>query len=276
MKLQLKRSNVLQGGAAKVPDPVDMEYGEIAINYNADDPALFLKDSNNAMVNLTSGLYSSSGGTISGAVTISGNETVTGNQTINGSSTVGTQCYVTGSVGVGMSTTPDTDIHIKRSTNSAGGLKIENTDNSGTSQVAQIELSGGNAAYSNVKLECNGNIHNIKQDSSGGLSFINGSDTRLKIDSTGDLIVYDQGSVKLSDADSSNYFGIKAPTTIASNLSFTLPATDGASGQGLVTDGSGTLSWDNLGAIIIDGGSFDSGASLVTNSQDINGGDFGS
>lgn len=35
----------------------------------------------------------------------------------------------------------------------------------------------------------------------------------------------------------------KAPTTIAANVSWTLPAADGTSGQVLSTDGAGTLSW---------------------------------
>ena len=54
MKIQLKRSNVLEGGKAKKPTAAQLEYGEIAINYNADDPTLFIKDSNNAVIALNS------------------------------------------------------------------------------------------------------------------------------------------------------------------------------------------------------------------------------
>ena len=46
MKIQLKRSNVLDNGVAKEPTAGQMKYGEFAVNYNADDPAIFLKDSN--------------------------------------------------------------------------------------------------------------------------------------------------------------------------------------------------------------------------------------
>ncbi len=45
MKIQLKRSSVLDGGVAKAPLAEQMEFGELAINYNAGDPALFVKDS---------------------------------------------------------------------------------------------------------------------------------------------------------------------------------------------------------------------------------------
>ena len=41
----------------------------------------------------------------------------------------------------------------------------------------------------------------------------------------------------------SNYVAIKAPDTIASNLTLTLPSTDGTNGQALVTNGSQVLSF---------------------------------
>lgn len=45
----------------------------------------------------------------------------------------------------------------------------------------------------------------------------------------------------------SNYVALKAPNTLASNLTFTLPSADGTSGQALVTNGSGTLSFADAG-----------------------------
>ena len=52
MKLQLKRSNVIASGAAKIPTSAQLEYGELAINYNQQDPAIFLKDSNNNVIRI--------------------------------------------------------------------------------------------------------------------------------------------------------------------------------------------------------------------------------
>ena len=54
MKIQLKRSNVLDGGYAKVPSGPQMEYGELAVNYNDTDPCVFIKDSANNVIRLTS------------------------------------------------------------------------------------------------------------------------------------------------------------------------------------------------------------------------------
>lgn len=44
-----------------------------------------------------------------------------------------------------------------------------------------------------------------------------------------------------------NFVGLKAADSIASNVTFTLPATDGTSGQAVVTNGSGTLSFATAG-----------------------------
>ena len=53
MKIQLKRSNQLVGGAAKEPSFEHMEYGELAVNYNEADPAIFLKDSADNIIRIS-------------------------------------------------------------------------------------------------------------------------------------------------------------------------------------------------------------------------------
>jgi hypothetical protein len=52
-----------------------------------------------------------------------------------------------------------------------------------------------------------------------------------------------QTDLRFADADSSNWVAFQAPATISSNVTWTLPATDGTSGQFLSTNASGTLSW---------------------------------
>ena len=56
-----------------------------------------------------------------------------------------------------------------------------------------------------------------------------------------------QNEVRFGDADNSNYVALRAGATIASNLSFTLPTADGTSGQAIVTNGSGALSFATAG-----------------------------
>ena len=52
MKIQLKHSNVLDSGAAKQPTAPNMLDGEVAVNFNASDPAIFIKDSNGNIVRI--------------------------------------------------------------------------------------------------------------------------------------------------------------------------------------------------------------------------------
>ena len=61
MKIQHKRSLVLEGGKAKQPDPSQMEYGELAVNYNGGDPAIFIKDNTNQIIRIA-GSGSEAGG----------------------------------------------------------------------------------------------------------------------------------------------------------------------------------------------------------------------
>lgn len=44
----------------------------------------------------------------------------------------------------------------------------------------------------------------------------------------------------------SNYIALKAPDTLSANLTFTLPSVDGASGEVISTNGSGTLSFTSI------------------------------
>ena len=53
-------------------------------------------------------------------------------------------------------------------------------------------------------------------------------------------------TLRFYDTDSSNYVGIKSPSTINSNYTLTLPATDGTNGQTLITNGSGTLTFGTI------------------------------
>jgi hypothetical protein len=64
---------------------------------------------------------------------------------------------------------------------------------------------------------------------------------------TGDVTLNAQGDLRFADADSSNWVAFQAPTTVASNVTWTLPAADGTSAQVLSTNGSGTLSWATAG-----------------------------
>jgi len=68
----------------------------------------------------------------------------------------------------------------------------------------------------------------------------------------GDAQINAQGDLRFGDADSSNWVAFQGASTIASNVTWTLPATDGSNGQALTTNGSGTLSWSSTTVSVSD------------------------
>jgi len=72
------------------------------------------------------------------------------------------------------------------------------------------------------------------------------------------LTLQAQNDLRFADSDSSHFIALQAPSTISSNVTLTLPATDApVSGYALISDGSGTLSWGVAGAGAQGGGSDD-------------------
>lgn len=101
----------------------------------------------------------------------------------------------------------------------------------------------------------------IYSSGADALDFATGGTRRVGIASTGDVTVYGgnvtlnaQSDLRFADSDSSNWVAFQAPATVASNVTWTLPGTDGTSGQLLSTNGSGTLSWTGSGGTKIEVG----------------------
>jgi hypothetical protein len=96
----------------------------------------------------------------------------------------------------------------------------------------------------------------IKADTSQSVNILeikDGSNNLLSyIDKNGNFTLNSQNSLRFADADSSNYVAFKAPTTVVSNVTYTLPSSDGAVGQVLSTDGNGNLNWISSGIIYSD------------------------
>lgn len=104
----------------------------------------------------------------------------------------------------------------------------------GNANAATIELSTttqnigvGTVAQNGNKLDVNGNIR--------ATSFQSQATT------AGSLQVYEAA------ANGTNYVALSAPSSISADKTFVLPSADGSSGQGIVTDGSGNLSFATIG-----------------------------
>ena len=60
---------------------------------------------------------------------------------------------------------------------------------------------------------------------------------------SGPILLGSPNDLRFGAASGTNYVSLKAPATVSTSVTWTLPATDGASGQILATNGSGSLSW---------------------------------
>jgi hypothetical protein len=146
----------------------------------------------------------------------------------------------------------------------AGVMKMRNGANSAWITLYQLDgewtsiaLENGTAAAPPLYFKDSGTDTGIYSSGTDALDFATGGTQRVGIGSGGNVTVYGgnvtlnaQGDLRFADSDSSNWVALQAPTTVTSNVTWTLPATDGTNGQALKTNGSGTLSWGDAGAAV--------------------------
>lgn len=65
-----------------------------------------------------------------------------------------------------------------------------------------------------------------------------------------DLQINAQRSLRLADADSSNYIALRSPAVVAGNVTLTFPDTAGSASQVLTTNGDGVLYWQGAGVTV--------------------------
>jgi hypothetical protein len=78
------------------------------------------------------------------------------------------------------------------------------------------------------------------QFNSGGTAF--GGSANLVWDGT-NVVLGATGALRLGDTTGGEYVGLKAPGTVSSSVTFTLPGADGSADEFLKTDGSGNLTF---------------------------------
>jgi len=126
------------------------------------------------------------------------------------------------------------DLIVGTGSNAAGRLAIGSpgqvlTVQSGTATWLPPTGGGGTPG---------GNPNTIQYNNGG----VFGGQTNYTTDGT-NVQLGAQGVFKFADLDSSNFVGFRAASTIPSNVTWTLPTTDGGPYQVLATNGSGTLVW---------------------------------
>jgi len=132
-------------------------------------------------------------------------------------------------------------------------------DTTSDAEVARFQGADGHVSIVNgSKITFSRNAINYLTctDSSGALRFETGGsgNNRLTIDNsgtssfTGDIVLDNAKSLKLSELDSngSHTISIKAPDSVTADVTLVLPDGAGSNGQALTTNGSGVLSWSTV------------------------------
>ena len=146
--------------------------------------------------------------------------------------------------------------HIDSDTNL---LKIRNAANSAfitlgnvsEANFGHLDLAGGtmtgvlglpNGSASAPAIHLGDSTTGLFRKGSNQLGLTFGGTEKAFFDQNG-LTLQAQTDVRFADSDSSHYVALQSPATVSSNLTLTLPATDGSNGHFLTTDGSGNLSF---------------------------------
>ena len=146
-------------------------------------------------------------------------------------------------------------------------LKVRNSSNGGFTEIGNIDQanlgllskSGGtmtgqlliddsnSAATPALSFDSDTDL-GLFRKSANIMGFSSSGTEQMIFDANG-LTLQAQNDLRFADADSSNYVGVQAPSTVSSNQIWTLPSADAAvSGYALVSDASGNLSWAAAGA----------------------------
>ena len=120
--------------------------------------------------------------------------------------------------------------------------------------VRDVEIAGIKSTANVINVSVGSSLVDIKVPmavsgtvSIGGGLAVSASSTMAATTFSSNITMNAQSDVRFADADSSNYIALQAPTSVSANVTFSLPAADGSSGDVLQTDGSGNLSFTSFG-----------------------------
>jgi len=186
--------------------------------------------------NLVSGgaLGTPSSGTLTNCTFPTLNQSTTGN-----AATVTTNANLTGDVtSVGNATAIASGVIVDADINASAAIAGSKIVAATTSVVGAVQLSDSTSTTSSVLAATPTAVKAAYDLADAALPKAGGT-------VTGNVILDNQVDARFREAtaNGTNYVGFQAPATIAADVLWTLPATDGTSNQVLKTDGAGTLSW---------------------------------
>lgn len=151
--------------------------------------------------------------------------------------------------GAGLSFSGDSDTGLYNSASNvvdvtAGGTRSHYFTSSYSTANVPLRVPDGSAAAPSIT-NTGDEDTGIYFDAADAVAFTTGGARRGRFDTNG-LNIFSGKQVRYYDADSSHYVAIQAASTVSSNVTLTLPTSDGDADQYLKTDGSGVLSWGSI------------------------------
>ena len=169
-------------------------------------------------------------------------------------------------------------------------LKIRNSSNNGFTEIGNINSanlgllprSGGtsspmtgqfladdsnSASTPAISFDTDSDL-GLFRKSANIMGFSSAGTEQMLFDANG-ITLQLQNQIRFADANSSHYVAMRSPSTVSSNVTLTLPATDGSSGQALKTDGSGNLSFGSIASTNVTGALFTLGSTSVSRGNTI-------
>jgi hypothetical protein len=131
-------------------------------------------------------------------------------------------------------------------------LTIVNSTASTTTGTGALIVSGGAGIGGTIHV--GGTIYGDSLSITNGGASITGNSTvtgtltattGLTVN-TGPVAIRGNNRLRLYDTDNTNFIGLKSPANLTADVTYQLPGTDGTSGQALITNGLGTLSWASI------------------------------
>ena len=166
-----------------------------------------------------------------------------GNIVLGSSANVATSTAVTGDVTISNTgvTAIATGVIVNADINASAAIAGSKIVAATTSVVGAVQLSDSTSTTSSVLAATPTAVKSAYDLANAALPKAGGA-------MTGDITLNAQSDLRFADSDSSHYIAIQAPSTVAANVTLTLPAADGTNGQVLSTNGSGALSWATAGS----------------------------
>ena len=132
------------------------------------------------------------------------------------------------------------------------------TLNVATNGVERVEFGTSEVVFNDGGADVD---FRVEGDTKANLLLVDAGADTVSIDGTQQLA--NQTPLRFGDSDNSHYVALRSPATVAANVTWDLPATDGTASQAITTNGSSVLGWST---VLTQGTAITAGTSVASTS----------